>query len=208
MQFSLRGHNIQYNHYYSLLLRQRSCWAFFHVYVLDLRNKESFHAAHPPHHFQDSSKTNEGVICTSSLPHTLLQQALLRLVGLRMEHGDRQKQFSAPPCSTVSLLWEHEKTAMRRTIDKAIDQLWVNKISVGETASHIVLARQHRCRKCAKERGGTACDIYCTTITCCTQWLTSLLFSLVIQFCWLCRVAFGYNYTWMVDINLLTSWIT
>lgn len=69
--------------------------------VLDLRNQTGFLTAHPPCHFQSSRKNDEGVLCTSSLPHTLLHQALLGLVGLRMEHDDRQKQSSAPPCSAV-----------------------------------------------------------------------------------------------------------
>lgn len=50
---------------------------------------------------EQQGKNVEGVLCTSSLPHTLLHQALLGLVGLRMEHDDRQKQSSAPPCSAV-----------------------------------------------------------------------------------------------------------
>lgn len=69
--------------------------------ALDLRNQTGFLAAHPPSHFQRSRKNDKGVLCTSSLPHKLLHQALLGLVGLRMEHDDRQKQSSAPPCSAV-----------------------------------------------------------------------------------------------------------
>lgn len=56
----------------------------------------------PPRHFESSrEKKDEGVLCAGSLPHTLLQQALLGLVGLRMEHDDRQKQSSAPPCAAA-----------------------------------------------------------------------------------------------------------
>jgi len=78
--------------------------------VLDLRNQIGFlAAAHPPHHFQSSrEKTTKACFAQApSLPpppthtHTLLHQALLGLVGLRMEHDDRQKQSSAPPCTAV-----------------------------------------------------------------------------------------------------------
>lgn len=66
-------------------------------------------------------------------PHTLLHQALLGLVGLRMEHDDRQKQSSAPPCSAVfytARAWKGSYEAYNRHSNRST--LWVNKISVGE----------------------------------------------------------------------------
>lgn len=66
-------------------------------------------------------------------PHTLLHQALLGLVGLRMEHDDRQKQSSAPPCSAVfytARAWKGCYEAYNRRSDRSTP--WVNKISVGE----------------------------------------------------------------------------
>lgn len=101
--------------------------------VLDLRNQTGFLAAHPPYHFHSSRKNDEGVLCTSSLPHILLHQALLGLVGLRMEHDDRQKQSSAPPCSAVfytERAWKGCYEGYNRHSDRSTP--WVNKISVGE----------------------------------------------------------------------------
>lgn len=101
--------------------------------VLDLRNQTGFLlTALPPCHFQSSRKNDEGVLCTSSLPHTLLHQALLGLVGLRMEHDDRQKQSSAPPCFAVfytAWVWKGSEAHNRHS---DISTLGVNKISEGE----------------------------------------------------------------------------
>lgn len=82
--------------------RSAACWSWrgWGV-VLDLKDSTGPSLEPiPPRHFESSrEKKDEGVLC--SLPHTLLQQALLGLVGLRMEHDDRQKQSSAPPCAAA-----------------------------------------------------------------------------------------------------------
>lgn len=112
---------------------RRLCSLCSWLVVLDLRNQTGFLTAHPPRHFQSSRKNDEGVLCTGSLPHTLLQQASLGLVGLRMEHDDRQKQSSAPPCSAVfysARAWKDCYEAYNGRSDRST--LWVNKISVGE----------------------------------------------------------------------------
>lgn len=88
----------------------------------------------PPHAtLRAAGKNDEGVLCTSSLPHTLLHQALLGLVGLRMEHDDRQKQSSAPPRSAVfytARAWKGNYEPDNRRSDRLTPG--VNKISVGE----------------------------------------------------------------------------
>lgn len=56
--------------------------------------------------------------------HTLLHQASPGLVGLRMEHDDRQKQSSAPPCAAaIHSARSMKRAAMRHTMGTAIDRL-------------------------------------------------------------------------------------
>lgn len=137
--------------------------------------KESNRLAYSPSPhatFRAAGKTTKACFAPAPSPtltFRALHQALLGLVGLRMEHDDRQKQSSAPPCSAVFYTmraWKGCYETYNRLSDRSSP--WVNKISVDERLRIFILFVDDNV-SAERKRSQTQCGINFTCIMCCMR---------------------------------------